>query len=216
MSGGRIGLFGGSFNPIHNGHLHLAQCGKEALNLQKVVLIPTGEAPHKDCSDYAPANDRLNMCRLAAMGKDWLQVSDIEVTREGRSYTVETLRILHERYPAGDWVLLLGSDMLLTFDEWYCYEEILTLTAICAMSRVGDDYAQLLEARRKLLQAVPQAEITVLQTAAYPMSSTKIRENFRNGANNTCNLPENVVQYIGTHQLYRARKGEEDGEAYLE
>ena len=90
----QLGLFGGSFNPIHNGHLHLVRAVKRAMQLDGVVLMPTGEAPHKSSAEYAPAADRLEMCRLAAEKYRWLQISDYEIRKNGKSYTVETLRAL--------------------------------------------------------------------------------------------------------------------------
>ncbi len=87
----RIALFGGSFNPIHNGHLHLAQTVHQQCGLDRMLLMPSGTAPHKSSDAYAPAADRLAMCRLAAEPYPWLEVSDYELTKPGISYTVETL-----------------------------------------------------------------------------------------------------------------------------
>ena len=131
----RIGLFGGSFNPIHNGHLHLACAVKKALKLEGVVLMPTGEAPHKSSAEYAPAADRLEMCRLAAAPYRWMRISDYETKHSGKSYTVETLHALSVMYPDIDWTLMIGSDMLLSFRTWRAWQEILRLADICAVSR---------------------------------------------------------------------------------
>lgn len=203
----RIGLFGGSFNPIHNGHLHLAQSVREACSLDRVVLMPTGTAPHKSSAEYADARHRLAMCRLAAEPYDWMTVSDDEIRKNGKSYTVETLRDLQERYPHDEWTLMIGSDMLLTFDTWYCWQEILERTAVCAVSRNTDDEA-LLRAKAVALQARmcargKKAAICVLSVRAFPVSSTQIREKVQNNENCSCLLPENVVQYMDEYGLYR-------------
>lgn len=199
----RIGLFGGSFNPIHNGHLHLTDTVRRALHLDSVLLMPAGEAPHKDTSAYAPAKDRLAMCRLTAKLHPWLRVSDYEITRTGKSYTVLTLRHLTKKYPNARWTLMIGSDMLLTFDTWHQWEEILRLASLAAVSRTPGDLPALQEKAAALKTQCPYAEITVLTAPPLPLSSTQIRENLQKGADPSCLLPENVVQYIYRNGLYR-------------
>ncbi len=199
----RIGLFGGSFNPIHNGHLHLVREVRRALKLDGVLLMPAGEAPHKSTAAYAPAAHRLEMCRLAAKQYPWMTVSDYEICKNGKSYTVETLRALHEMHPDVRWTLMIGSDMLLTFDKWYCWQEILTLAEVCAVSRETGDLPQLYRTADALRAQASGAKITVLSAKAFPASSTEIREKLRNRADCTCLLPENVVQYICDNHLYR-------------
>ena len=199
----RLGLFGGSFNPIHNGHLHLAEAAKDALRLSGVMLMPAGEAPHKSTAAYAPAADRLAMCQLAAENLPWLSVSDLEIRKTGKSYTVDTLRILRQEQPDTDWTLLIGSDMLLTFDTWHCWQEILQMAAVCAVSREKGDLPQLRDAAKKLRSDCPQARIRVVTAEAVVVSSTQIREAVQKNADCSCLLPENVVQYIQTHGLYR-------------
>ncbi len=198
----QTGLFGGSFNPIHNGHLHLVRSVKKALHLESVVLRPTGEAPHKSSAAYAPAADRLEMCRLAAKNFPWMQVSDYEMRRSGKSYTVETLRGLCAAEPENAWTLMIGSDMLLTFHQWVEWREILRMARLCAVSREKGDLPALEQAAEKLRQAVPDADVTVLTVPAFPVSSTQIRENLQKHADCSCLLPENVVQYIYEKKLY--------------
>ncbi len=202
----RIGLFGGSFNPIHNGHLHLAAAVKRGLKLDGVLLMPAGSAPHKSTAEYAPAEHRMELCRIAAKKYPWMAVSDYEIRKNGKSYTVETLRALTEAHPETDWTLMIGSDMLLTFDQWYCWQEILQLAGVCAVSREIGDLPELLSKAEKLQAAVPGAEIRVLRAAAFPASSTEIREKLRNHEECSCLLPENVVQYICENHLYRTEQ----------
>lgn len=198
----QIGLFGGSFNPIHNGHLHLAESVKEALSLDSVILMPSGEAPHKSSAAYAPAEDRLEMCRLAAEKYPWMTVSDDEIRKKGKSYTVETLRKLAALHPDTEWTLMIGSDMLLTFDTWKEWQEILRLARICAVSRENGDLPALRQKADMLGSACPAAEIIVLSVRAFPVSSTQIRRNVKKIQENACVLPENVVQYILEKELY--------------
>ena len=150
----RIALFGGSFNPIHNGHLHLAQTVHQQCGLDRMLLMPSGTAPHKSSDAYAPAADRLAMCRLAAEPYPWLEVSDYELTKPGKSYTVETLRYLHSRFPEDALFLLTGSDMLLSFDSWYCWQEILTLAGLLCVSR-GTEPEDVLRQKAAELSSFP-------------------------------------------------------------
>lgn len=199
----RIGLLGGSFNPIHNGHLHLACAVKEALCLDGVLLMPTGEAPHKSSAEYAPAADRLAMCRLAAEPYPWMCVSDFETAKAGKSYTVETLRALTKCCADIRYTLLIGSDMLLTFDEWREWQEILRMAALCAVSREAGDLPMLQKKAGDLRNQCPYARIRVLTVREMPVSSTQIRSNVKKNADSSCLLPENVVKYIEARGLYR-------------
>lgn len=199
----QMGLFGGSFNPIHNGHLHLVCAVQDALKLDGVLLMPTGEAPHKSSALYASAEDRLAMCRLAAEPYPWLAVSAYETRRAGKSYTVETLRYLTAQYPEAEWTLMIGSDMLLSFDTWRCWQEIAQMARICAVSRHDGDNAALQAYAETLMQQAEHAEITVLPVGALELSSTEIREKLQNREDTSCLLPENVVQYICANGLYR-------------
>ena len=201
----RIGLFGGSFNPIHNGHLHLAQTVHQQCGLDRMLLMPSGTAPHKSSDAYAPAADRLAMCRLAAEPYPWLEVSDYELTKPGKSYTVETLRYLHSCFPEDALFLLTGSDMLLSFDSWYCWQEILTLAGLLCVSR-GTEPEDVL--RQKAAELSSYGQVTVVHAKPLPMSSSQIRHKIELCRKFSCYLPENVVQYIMLHRLYGVCSGE--------
>ncbi|WP_288704232.1 nicotinate (nicotinamide) nucleotide adenylyltransferase [uncultured Ruminococcus sp.] len=201
----RIALFGGSFNPIHNGHLHLAQTVHQQCGLDRMLLMPSGTAPHKSSDAYAPAADRLAMCRLAAEPYPWLEVSDYELTKPGKSYTVETLRYLHSRFPEDALFLLTGSDMLLSFDSWYCWQEILTLAGLLCVSR-GTEPEDVL--RQKAAELSSYGQVTVVHAKPLPMSSSQIRHKIELCRKFSCYLPENVVQYIMLHGLYGVCSGE--------
>ena len=201
----RIALFGGSFNPIHNGHLHLAQTVHQQCGLDRMLLMPSGTAPHKSSDAYAPAADRLAMCRLAAEPYPWLDVSDYELTKPGKSYTVETLRYLHSCFPEDALFLLTGSDMLLSFDSWYCWREILTLAGLLCVSR-GTEPEDVL--RQKAAELSSYGQVTVVHAKPLPMSSSQIRHKIELCRKFSCYLPENVVQYIMLHRLYGVCSGE--------
>ena len=114
----KIGILGGSFDPIHNGHLHMAKCAYEQYALDEVWLIPNGHAPHKDETQMADATHRLNMCRLVAEKYDFIQVNDIEILSEESSYTYLTLQKLTNRYPEHEFYFIMGADSLDYFDKW--------------------------------------------------------------------------------------------------
>ena len=208
----QVGLFGGSFNPIHNGHLHLVRAVKQALKLDSVILMPAGEAPHKSSAEYAPAADRLEMCRLAVKKYRWLTVSDYETGKIGKSYTVDTLRALRAAYPDAAWTLMIGSDMLLSFETWREWQEILRLARLCAVSREPGDLPALNEKADALRALCSHAEIVVLSVQAVPVSSTEIRQKLQKNADCSCLLPENVVQYIGKRHLYEKEPDQTWGE----
>ena len=114
----RIGVYGGSFNPIHTGHIRLAQSYLEALSLDKILVIPANIPPHKRARQLLPGETRLELCRLACLDDPRLEVSDIELQREGSSYTVDTLRALKVLYPGAELHLIVGSDMFMTMETW--------------------------------------------------------------------------------------------------
>ena len=122
----RIGIYGGTFNPPHAGHIQAAKQAVTALNLDKLVIVPTSIAPHKAIPEHSPTpRQRLEMLRIAAADCPKAEVSDIELNRGGVSYTFQTVSELKERYPDAEWILLMGSDMFLCFDQWKQPDDIL-------------------------------------------------------------------------------------------
>ncbi len=196
----RIGLFGGSFNPPHLGHMHLAESVHDALELDEVRLIPSKISPHRSMAEYAPEEDRLAMCRLAAEGYPWLKAEDYELRQERVSYTFNTVRHFADLYPEAELFWLIGGDMLKSFTTWYRWEEILQYTALAAMAREEGEYAELQEAAAYLQQ---YGKICLVDVESFPVSSTKIREMVGKCQNYPCYLPEKIVQYIEEKNLYR-------------
>ncbi len=140
----RIGIFGGTFNPVHTGHVRLCRQCMKSLQLDSMLVIPAKIPPHKDAPALAPDNDRIAMLKRAFAGLP-VTVSDIECRLSGKSYTVRTLRLLKEQYPDDDFYLLIGSDMLYTFEQWREYETILSLAQVVAGARHEDEYHALCE-----------------------------------------------------------------------
>ncbi|MFR1994788.1 nicotinate (nicotinamide) nucleotide adenylyltransferase [Ruminococcus sp.] len=140
----RIGLFGGSFNPIHNGHLHLVQVAKDRLHLDRVILIPARVSPFKQQHpDMASPEDRLEMCRLAAETLPFCQVDSYELEQKAVSYSIYTVAHFRRKFPDAALVLLVGSDMFLSFCSWYRWQDILRNVALGVVSREADDQAAL-------------------------------------------------------------------------
>ena len=195
----KIGLFGGSFNPIHNGHINLAVSVKNALELDKVIFIPSGIAPHKSSDEYMPAGDRLEMCRLALEEYSNFEISDYEIRRCGKSYTVYTVRHFKQLYPYDELVLMVGSDMFLSFDQWYEYREILEKVTLAAISRYGSDLNELYKMCENLSLF---GKVIVVNAGAVTISSTKIRKMIKNNEDLSCYLNGKVVKYIMLKNLY--------------
>ncbi len=196
----RLGLFGGTFNPIHLGHVGLALGAAKALELEKVLLMPAKTPPHKEAPDLAQGHHRLAMCRLAAQGHPVLQVSDLELRRSQPSFTVTTLERLRELYPGTRLYLIIGGDMLLSFETWRRWQDILTLATLCAAPRTPGQYQAL--AQNRPLFARRGIPFILLQNPVLEMSSTQIRQNIRQRQSLDGLLDSRVAEYIARHRLY--------------
>lgn len=177
MSG--ILLYGGTFNPIHPGHIAVCRQAAALLSPEKILLMPTASPPHKIAPDLAPGEDRLAMCRAASMFLPGAVVSDYEVANGGKSYTIDTLEHLADEYPGEKLYLLVGTDMFLTFEEWRRWREIGRLATVVAASRRTDDLAAMEAMRTRLLaEGVPSV---LLHNNALVLSSTELRAELHSG-----------------------------------
>lgn len=198
----RIGIYGGSFNPVHNGHIHLALTAAEEFRLDKVYFVPSGRSPHRSSEDYASGEDRMAMLRLACKVSDKLDVSSYELEHDRVSYSVYTVRYFREIFPDDELFMLVGSDMLLSFDKWFCYEEILDKAAVCVVSRNDGDLEEL---RRKASELGKNGRIFISSSPPVEISSTEIRKKIEKNKKFSCYLDKNVVQYIIMKELYSFR-----------
>lgn len=198
----KTGIYGGTFNPIHNGHLHIVEEFRRGLGLDRVLLIPTRVPPHKAAPDLASAGERFAMCRLAAQGKPWLELSDIEMRREGKSYTAETLEELSVLYPQDQFYLLMGEDMFLTLGRWYRPETIFSLASVCTTPRSPDGLDAL---RQKALEYTGQFQARCfLEHIPYlAISSTQVRQAVARGEDVSGLVPQAVATYMKERGLYR-------------
>ena len=201
----KIAIFGGTFNPIHNGHIHLAKQFALQLGVDKVILIPTCVPPHKQAPDLASAKDRLAMCGLAATG-GLFEVSDIEMKRSGPSYTADTLRELKLTYPDSEFYLITGEDMFLTLEKWYKSQTIFSLAVLCAAPRSSDG----LEKLRKYAGMMQQhgAKTNIQNIEYLPISSTMVRDAVKRGESIAGLVPSLVADYIVENKLYLGQDNE--------
>ena len=199
MAGG-ICIFGGSFDPVHKGHKKLALFIAEKLQPEKMLIIPAGLSPFKS-STGADNTGRLEMCRLA-FPEDIFEISDIEIKRGGKSYTVDTVAEVKELYPDKKLYLLIGSDQLLSFDRWYRYRDILSMVTLVSVSRESSvETARLNEFADERLR--PYGECMIFDFEAFEVSSTFLRERLSSGENTELYIDPSVSAYIQKEGLYK-------------
>lgn len=191
----RIGVFGGTFDPPHIGHLLVANDAREALELDRLIFVPTGAQPFKvDTPPVASGQDRLEMVRLAVADDANYVVDDAEINRKGLSFTVDTLEHLSERNPAARLFLLMGEDVLAGFEKWRSPARIRELATLVAVSRGG--------LAGSIADPATSAVLRV-STRRVDVSSTEIRERRRAGKSIKGFVPESVERFIDVRGLYR-------------
>ena len=199
----RIGIFGGTFNPPHNGHVTLARAAAEQLALDRLLIVPACVPPHKPLPDRVTPQQRYAMAELMAapVGR-CAQASDIELHRTGKSYTSDTLQTLHEQYPDAELWLLMGSDMFLSLHTWHEPEVICALAHIAAFSRVEEDIRAAMERQKQTLEQQYRAEVALLNNPQLiELSSTDVRAALAAGRGSEL-VPEAVWGYIRREHLY--------------
>ena len=203
-----IAVFGGTFNPFHKGHKNLISQASKALKFDEIIIIPSKIPPHKKAECLADKNDRIRMIELSlennSIDCDNIIISDIELNRKGKSYSVETLKSLKEIYPDAEYKLhfVMGSDMLLYFKKWYEYRKLLGLCTLVCLSRCDEDTGKL-KACADELEALG-GEVIIVPIKPFEISSTDIRKAFKlkDYEKLTCYLDKKVVEYILEKNLY--------------
>ncbi len=198
----RLGIMGGTFDPIHIGHLACAEQAREAYGLSAVVFVPAGNPVFKRDRDVTPASDRLEMCRLAVASNPAFDVSALEIERGGDTYTVDTLRELRSFYPDNvELFFITGADAVAKISRWHESVEVARLARFIAVTRPGYDLTQV---RRELDEGPFSVEF--LETTALSVSSSDLRERVRAGKSIRYLTMGGVLDYIGAHGLYRKEK----------
>ena len=197
----RIGIYGGTFNPPHLGHIQAAKAAVQALDLTRLLLIPDNIAPHKELPPGSPAPEqRLEMLRLATQDAPELEVSDLELRREGVSYTFETVLALSEQYPEAQLFLLMGTDMFVSFDTWKNTDIILSHAALGVLCR-GDKGEQEAIAQKAAQLTAGGARVELVNNPVLAISSTQLRRLIAFDCAEPF-LPKPVAEYIRQHGLY--------------
>jgi nicotinate-nucleotide adenylyltransferase len=187
----KIGILGGTFNPIHIGHLILAEEAREKLGLDKISFVPTFLPPHKENADVAPAQERYAMIKLAIEGNAHFAVSDAEIKRNGRSYTIDTVREFKRLYPRDELFFITGSDLLTYLEEWKDLSEVITMVKFVVATRPGYP-----------LEKIP-SYIKTVAIRAVDISAFEIRKCIKEGKSFRYLLPDAVYAYIIKKKLYK-------------
>lgn len=189
------GIYGGTFNPVHLGHIHLLRAA--APYFERILVMPDRVPPHKEAEMLASGADRAAMLKLAVSDIPQAEVSTLELEAEGRSYTYLTLRKLRALYPRDRFTLIIGGDMLRSFKEWRNWQEILENASLLAAARDDGEYDRLIRAA----EAFPGTR--VLKVPPFPMSSTGVRKAAAAGKPLAGMVPPAAEDYIKTHRLYQ-------------
>lgn len=191
----RIGILGGTFDPVHNGHLAIARAALKQGRLDRVLFVVAARPPHKQSSDMAAAEDRYRMVELALLDESAMDASRIEMARDGLSYTSDTLETLRAEMPDAEFFLVFGLDTLVDVPTWHRAEFVLANAHILTIPRPGDfDLSAILEGHYTMLDFEPMA-----------VSSTHVRESARNGGDLDGLVPAAVARYIREQGIYRDR-----------
>jgi nicotinate-nucleotide adenylyltransferase len=203
----KLGILGGTFDPIHSGHIAMAQAARQAHGLDRVLLVPAARPPHKE-RELAPAADRLAMARLAAESAPGIEASDIEIRRGGTSYTAETLEELARERPDAELYFILGADSVPELKSWWRLPRIFELARLVVVNRPG--CKGLFPPEQ--FQGIPgelleRAECDRVQMPPVPVSSTGVRKAVRRGEPLGAKVPPGVEEYIRRRGLYRGGRG---------
>ncbi|MCB9800295.1 MAG: nicotinate (nicotinamide) nucleotide adenylyltransferase [Candidatus Omnitrophica bacterium] len=192
----KIALFGGTFDPVHRGHLDLARCAKKQFELDKIIFMPASIAPNK--AGQAPAaspDERCEMIRSAIEGLAGFELSTLEIDRGGISYTVDTLRLLKQNYPQDDFFLILGEDSYENFSKWHCPEEILKMAGLIVAPRYNSSTIRSRSA---------DSSIQWIEMDEVPVASSYIKQCIRDNEPLKDLIPESVIKIIRERKLYQS------------
>lgn len=195
-----LGLMGGTFDPIHLGHMRIAQAALGQLPLQQVVFLPDGDPPHKE--PVTPGAHRLRMVKLAIREEPRFTASDMELQRQGTTYTVDTLMMFKRKAPHQRLIYLVGSDTFFLFPSWRTADKVAQLCDMAILMRPGDDPQAVAAAQEDFLQRYG-LQSHLLTGRGLAISSSLVRDTLRAGGDIRGLVPEKVAAYIEQHRLYR-------------
>lgn len=198
----RIGILGGTFNPVHMGHLFMAEYARTEMELDMVMFIPTGVPYMKNNKEILPSDIRMKMLELSIANNPFFITSDIEIKREGNTYTYETLEELKQLYPNAELFFLVGADCLFTIEKWYQPQRIFNNCTLLAANR-NDVPIQELSEKKQFLEDKFQAKVVLLDVPQMDISSTKVRKNIKNHKSIRYMVNDKVHDYILQNNLYQ-------------
>lgn len=197
-----IGIMGGTFDPIHNGHLLLGRQAYKEYKLDEIWFMPSGTPPHKKDHVVTPAEHRMEMVRLAIRDYPYFVCSDFEVWRQGNTYTAETLRLLHEQYPEHCFYFIAGADSLYQIENWYHPQEVMRQVVLLVAEREYEEAPCSIEEQADYLKRIYRADIRFLHCPEVDISSGELREMAAQGKELGPYVADSVKAYIHAHRLY--------------
>lgn len=198
----KVGIMGGSFDPIHIGHLMIAESAYEQFDLERILFIPTGNPPHKDISIYSTSKQRLEMVSLAIQDNHHFQLSTLEMEREGVIYTFRTLEILKNQNPDIEYYFIMGADSLFDFESWKEPSKITEYCTLLVATRENMENQALMD-KILYLENKYKGKIQILNTPNIDISSRTLRERVKNGSTIKYYVPKDVENYIKKNHLYK-------------
>ncbi len=212
----RIGVYGGTFNPIHFGHLRAAEEIRERFRMPEVIFVPSFIPPHKDAGDIVDPAHRLAMVNLALEGADGFSVSEVEISRRGKSYSIDTVIELKAARPEGEVTFIMGLDAFLEIETWHKYREIFGECDFIVTTRPGSDATSWADAvpatsedafkrtaEEEVFEHISGKKLIFTKVSSLDISATSIRKAIKSGASARFLLPESTRRYIDEHGLYK-------------
>lgn len=199
----KIGIMGGTFDPIHNGHLLLGRQAYDEYELKEIWFMPSGIPPHKKDHEVTAVEDRLAMVRLAVRNFPYFVCSDFEIQRQGNTYTAETLRLLHQKYPQHDFYFIIGADSLYQLENWYHPREVMRQAVLLVADREYEQAHCPIEEQIAILRERYNADIRLLHGKEVDIASAKLRERRAKGKSLASYVPGAVEEYIRARGLYQ-------------
>ena len=200
---GKVGIMGGTFDPVHNGHLMLGEQAYKEYSLKEVWYMPSGHPPHKKSRNVTEPAMRLAMTKLAMKAHEGFVCSDFEVKRTGYTYTAQTLRLLHEAYPEHSFYFIIGADSLYEIESWYEPDQVLAQAVILTAQREYEAADRSMDRQIAYLASKYGADIRTLHCGEMDISSAELRRMVAMGQSITDYVPEEVAAYISAHGLYQ-------------
>ncbi len=197
----KIGIMGGTFDPIHNGHLIIGEYSRTSLNLDKVIFIPSGIHPFKENKNITLSNKRLDMISLAIKSNPNFELSSIEIDRKGITYTVDTILDLKKDYEKDEIYFIIGSDIPFQIEKWKDFHVLIHLVKFILFNRTGQDNEEI-NNKIKELESLYEIQLEKIQSPLIEISSTEIRDRVKNKLSIKYLVPESVEEYILKNNLY--------------